>query len=244
MASLSTTNNDIAPLHFLSLPLEIQHCIYRFVVPYTIRPRKSPSEIVFEAKAEQKPSIALFLVNKQFYEGISYVLYRHSHFLVSINPGGVTCAALESPILWDLDQTERMSLQLASNIRHIDIDLEWVQRWKFSSASVMNMRLVPLLEYICEHLRAFRVLQTLTVRWNKCGIFKSRPRIQLADFILGPLEQLQTDIPRLQIAVQATQQESNSEIGDNPNDSEVYVKLHDYMSELRETQEHPSMGEK
>lgn len=235
MSSSSTTNNDGAPCHLLKLPLEIQHCIFRFVMPYRIRPCKSPSEIVFEDKDEQEPLIALFLINKHIYEQISYVLYRHSHFLISVNPFIATCAALESPIRWELVQTERMSVKMASRIRHVDIDLGWVRQRKLLSVTVLNMHLVPLLEYICEHLRAFPCLQTLTVRWTKDRVFKVRPRFELANFILGPLEQLQADLPRLRITIQATHQQSNNETEGNRSDSDIYLKLHDYMSELRET---------
>lgn len=54
-----------------------------------------------------------------------------------------------------------------------------------------------------------------------------------AFFILGPLRKLQADLPRVQITVQITQQESNSEVGGTPNELEAYVKLQNYLSELK-----------
>lgn len=57
--------------------------------------------------------------------------------------------------------------------------------------------------------------------------------VEEAIFILGPLEELQADLPKLQIAVRATQKESNNGTGDSSNGLEVSVKLLDYLSELR-----------
>ena len=149
--------------------------------------------------------------------------------------------ALESSILWALNQTEAMSVKLASSIRHIDIDIEWVKRQSFASPTAMNLRMVPLLEYVCEHLRAFRCLQTLTVRWNKDGSLRGKPRVQHAIFILGPLEQLQADLPGVQITVQVTDQQRKSEIGDSPKDWEASVKLQDHRTELREHVKYPNV---
>lgn len=143
----------------------------------------------------QKLSNALSLTDKQVHEEVTYALYRRSHFLISIGSRRVACAALESSILWDRDQTEYLSIKPASSIRHIDIDLEWRKRGGLIRDFVMNLRLIPLLAYICEHVRAFRCLQTPTVR-----ILNSRPMVECANSILEPLEELQADLPGVQIA--------------------------------------------
>ena len=104
-----------------------------------------------------------------------------------------------------------MSVQLASSIRHVNVDLQWVARWTSGSPIGVILRLNPLLGYVCEHLRAFRCLQTLMVRWKKDGNLSARPGYEHSVFILGPLEILQMDLPRVQTTVQATQRHSNSE---------------------------------
>ncbi len=48
----------------------------------------------------------------------------------------------------------------------------------------------------------------------------TRPRSDIAIFILGPLRKLQADL-------------SKSEIGGKPNDLEAYIKLQVYLSELK-----------
>ena len=58
----------------------------------------------------------------------------------------------------------------------------------------MSLRLISLLEYVCGHLRDFRCLQTLRVRWNKNETLKLRSRVDLVTFILQPLEELQVDL--------------------------------------------------
>ena len=83
-------------------------------------------------------------------------------------------------------------------------------------------------------LRVFRCLQTLTVRWKKDGSLNSGPLFGRAIFVLGPLEQLQTDLPNVQITVQTTQQERNNEHNDNYNGLKSHIKLPDYFSELRD----------
>lgn len=241
MDSARTAHNEGTPSPFFRLPTELRHCVYRFLMPCIIRPRKTPLEMVFEDKHEQKLSIALFLVNRQVYEELSYFLYQYNHFVISINCGRVACVALESPILWELGQTESISVKLASSIRHIDIDLECVERRSFTTTTSMNLRLTPLLEYVCEHLRAFRCLQTIKVRWKMNGDLSYGLRSDTVIFILGPLEQLQADMPRVQITVQATQQQSKSEIGDNLNDLGADVKLQDYLSRLRKHWKRPKM---
>ena len=85
MASTPTTNANGIPFPFLELPLELRNYVYRFAIPSTIRPCESSSQLAFEDD-EQKLSISLFLINKQFHQEISHVLYRYSHFLISINP--------------------------------------------------------------------------------------------------------------------------------------------------------------
>ncbi|CAF9943187.1 MAG: hypothetical protein ALECFALPRED_010773 [Alectoria fallacina] len=209
-------------------------------MPHVIRPGKYPLEVVVEDKDEQKPSIAL-LINKQIHEEVFYFISQHCHFLISINSWRVDCMTLESSILWALNQTEATSVKLASSIREIDIDLEWVKRQSFASPTAMNLRMVPLLKYVCEHLRAFQCLQTLTVRWNKDGSLRGKRRVQHAIFILGRLERLQADLPGVQITFQVTDQQRKSEIGDSPKDWEASVKLQDHMTELREHIKYPSV---
>ena len=236
MASTPTIRNDGTLFHFLKLPTELRHRVYRFVVPYIIPPPESSSQMGAD---EKKSFMALLVINKQINEEVCYVLYQYSHFLISINSRRVACVALDASILWELDQTERMSIILASKIRHIDIDLEWVERRRFGSAIAMNLRLIPLLQNVCDHLSAFRCLQTLRVGWRKDGGINSRPRVEHAIFLLAPLEQLQEDLPRLQITVRATKQQDGSNAESNPSDSETYVKLQDYISELRRVEEAP-----
>ena len=244
MASIVTGCNDGGPFPILNLPSEIRHRIYRLAMPHIIRLRSSV-KTVCESKDEQRPSVALFLINKQLHEEICYVLFQYSHFLVSINSSSVACVALESSNYWDLDQTESVSVELASSIRHVDIDLEWVARRSSDSGTalnlfLMNVHLVLLLEYVCGRLRAFPCLQTLRVGWKNDGDMIARPGDEQAIFILGPVERLQVDVPRVQITIQATQHQSNSETEGNDNKAEAYIKLQDYLSELRKDENRPN----
>ena len=171
-ASTRTDHNEGTPFPFSRLPNESRHRVYHFLMPCIIRPRKTPFAMVFEDKREQKPSIALFLVNKQVYEELYYFLYQYNHFLISINCGRVACVALESPLLWELDQTERISVNLAGSIRHIDIDFECVERRSFITTTSKNLRFNSLLEYVCEHPN---------------GDLNYGQRFDTIIFILGPL---------------------------------------------------------
>lgn len=65
-------------------------------MPHIVHARSFPLKVVLEEKDKQNPTIVLFLINKQVHEGISYVLYQYSRFLISINSGRVACVALES----------------------------------------------------------------------------------------------------------------------------------------------------
>ena len=245
MASARMTHQDGTFFPFLRLPTELRHCIYRFAMPSTIRPCESSSETCSKDQNQQKPSIALFLISKQIHEEISYSLYQYSRFLISINSARAACVALESPILWKLDQTEAMSVKMASSIRHIAVDLEWTER-----RSSMNLRMVTLLGYVCEHLRAFRSLQTLTVGWKRNGDSNSGPRVEYANYILEPLEELRAELPHVQITVQVTQQQRKTATGEqcetatgdtSNNNLPAYVKLQEYFSELRRDGEYPNV---
>ena len=130
-----------------------------------------------------------------------------------------------------------MSVQSASSIRHVDVGLQWVARRTSSSPIGVILRLDPLLWYVWEHLRAFRCLQTLTVRWKKDGNLSARLGYEYSVFILGPLEELQMDLPRVQTTVQATQRHSNSEPGYNNSKVEVHAELQDYSSEPRKDED-------
>ena len=242
MASIVTVCNNGGPFPILNLPPELRHRIYRLAMPHIIRPQSS-LKTVCESKDEQRPSVALFLINKQLHEEICYVLFQYSHFLVSINSSSVACVALQSSNAWDLEQTESVSVKLASSIRHVDIDLEWVAKWSSDSATVlnlfmMNVHLVLLLEYVCEHLRTFRCLQTVRVGWKKGGDLNAMPWDEHVVFILGPLERLQMDFPHVQITVQAIQHLEKSKTGDNDSKAEAYIGLQNYLSELRKDENH------
>ena len=242
MASIVTVCNNGGPFPILNLPPELRHRIYRLAMPHIIRPQSS-LKTVCESKDEQRPSIALFLINKQLHEEICYVLFQYSHFLISIKPSSVACVALQSSNAWDLDQTESVSVTLASSIRHVDIDLEWVAKWSSDSATVfnpfiMNVHLVLLLEYVCEHLRTFCCLQTVRVGWKKGGDLNVMPWDEHVIFILGPLARLQMDFPRVQITVQAIQHLEKSKTGDHDSKAEAYIGLQNYFSELRKDENH------
>ena len=154
---------------FQTSPSESRNPVYNFIVPHMIRPREYLLQAVLKENDEHEPLITLLLINKQVHGEISYVLYQHSHFVISINSVRVTSVALKSSIWWELGQTQFMSVKLASNIRHIDVDIVLVEEWRFASAIAMNLRLSTLLNDVCEHLRDLRRLKTLTVRWKFDG---------------------------------------------------------------------------
>ena len=233
MASTATTHDEGTPFPFLKLLPELRNGVYRFAMPSTLRPWKSSSKVALQATDEQKLSISLFLINRQVYQEISHVLYQYSHFLISIDCRGP--CGIESSIFWESYQPGPMSVNPVSSIKHIDIELVWAQR----SASIW---LLPALKVCFQHLRAFRCLRTLTVKLKKAGGSTSRPCFDRAIFILEPLEQLQTDLPHVQINVQATQQQSNSELDDRSNDLKAYIQLPDYLPELRGKGEYPDVA--
>lgn len=224
MASTAVNYRYGTPFPFLKLSSELRNCVYRFVIPYNIRPCASPSQLASEDNDEHKLLVSLFLINKQFHQEISHVLYQYSHFLVSIREP----RRLPSSIFWESYQPDRFYVNnLVSRIKHVDIDLEWAQNSTF-------LLLFTRLEPVCEKLRVFPSLQTITVRWKKDGNLNSRPLLSVAIFVLEPLEELQTDLPNVQVTVQAEQQERNNENDDNDKDLKSYIELPDYLSELRE----------
>ncbi|CAF9939029.1 hypothetical protein IMSHALPRED_001178 [Imshaugia aleurites] len=234
MASAPTIHSDGTFFPLLNLPQELRHSIFRFALPPIIAPRKFSSKMLSEDQDQRKPCIALFLINKQIHEEVSSVLYRYSHFLISINSARAACVALESPILLrELDHTVPVSVKMASSIRHVAVDLEWAER-----EIPYCLCLDPLLNVVCDHLRAFPCLQTLTVGWKKNGESSSGPRVGIAIFILGSLEKLQADLPHVQFTVEVSQQIGNDATGHDPNDLLAYVKLHNYISELRGKEKH------
>lgn len=116
LASTPTTHDSGYPFPFFELLLELQHCVYRFVLLTSLVLSNLNQRLVFEAKDSKNLSIALFLINKQIHKKKFRVLYQYSHFLILINSHRASCVARESPILWRLDQMEAMDILLADSI--------------------------------------------------------------------------------------------------------------------------------
>lgn len=212
MASTSTTHNHGAPFPFLKLPSELRNRVYHFTIPPIIRPHRSPPNGAFEFKSTRKLSIALLLINKQTHDEISHVLYQYSHFLITVNPER-NFRAIQSSIFWKRYQYEWKSVKQVRRIKHIDIDFAWAQH----RAGLSDF---SYLKYDFEVLRVFPRLQTLTLRCKKYGDMNSHAMV-----ILKSLKRLRTDVPHVQIAVQARQQQSNSEAEHQSDDSKPFVKL-------------------
>ena len=221
MASTKTTHNNCSIFPLLNLPLELRECIYRMVLPHTIRPRSLP-ETICETEGAQRSLIALFLINKQLHAEIFHALIHHSHFLISVESGIMS---------WELNQLEDMPVQMASIIRRIDIEIDWLPEWGADPLFVRRLRLWPLLE---DHLRAFGRLKTLTVAWWEYGDLEATLRVERAILILEPLEELQLDLPGVQIRARGT--------GDQPGGGAGCVSLSEYMSELRKDGNRSNVG--
>lgn len=202
MASANRSHNECSLSPLIRLPAEIRHCIYCFLIPHVIQLRSSLIA-VYQKEVERRSLIALFLINKQLSEEISYTLFQYSHFIISID-----WCRFGSVFLC-------MSVKLASSVKHIDISLEWMvppvarpisvstTRYRYAQYSVEVFKRLKFLEELCVHLRAFRCLQTLTVDWNKNGDLNARPTVGQAVSTLQSLERLQMELPRVQISIQA-----------------------------------------
>lgn len=224
MASTNASRNNSSPFLLLKLPPELRDRIYHWVLPHTVCPRRT----IWDSEGEPRPSIALFLINKQLHGEILHTLCRHSRFLIFAKSG------LDS---WDLKRLENMPDEMASVIRNVDIELDWVSKWGEDQDHLIMRRLClyPLLK---DHLRDFGCLQTLTLGWRKYrhalkvdswentewGL-RNALTVERAILILEPLVQLELDFPDVQIRIRG--------MGDQPGDPEGCVRLQDYMSKLR-----------